>query len=121
MKFVIQGYLPGLNEYTKACRGNAYGANTLKKNTERIIALYARQARLKPFTKPVKIKINWYEKNNRRDIDNVVFAKKFILDALVKMHILIDDSRKYVKDIIDHVETDTTNPRIEVEILEVEG
>lgn len=121
MKFTIQGSLPGLNEYTKACRGNAYGANTLKKNTERIIALYARQARLKPFTKPVKIQINWHEKNNKRDIDNVVFAKKFILDALVKMHVLIDDSRKYVKDIIDHVETDAANPRIEVEILEVEG
>lgn len=121
MKFTIQGSLPGLNEYTKACRGNAYGANTLKKNTERIIALYARQARLKPFTKPVKIQINWHEKNNRRDVDNVVFAKKFILDALVKMHVLIDDSRRYVKDIIDHVETDAANPRIEVEILEVEG
>lgn len=120
MKFVIQGSLPGLNEYTKACRGNAYGANALKKNTERIIALYARQARLKPFTKPVEIKINWFEKNNRRDIDNVVFAKKFILDALVKMHVLSDDSRKFVKEIIDHVETDTENPRIEVEILEVE-
>lgn len=51
----------------------------------------------------------------------MVFAKKFILDALVKMHVLIDDSRKYVKDIIDHVETDAANPRIEVEILEVEG
>ena len=120
MKFVIQGSLPGLNEYTKACRGNAYGANTLKKNTERIITLYARQARLKPFSKPVMIHIEWFEKNNRRDIDNVVFAKKFILDALVKMHVLSDDSRKYVKEITDHVETDSSNPRIEVTILEVE-
>ena len=120
MKFVIQGSLPDLNEYTKTCRGNAYGANTLKKNTERIITLYARQARLKPFTKPVMIHIEWFEKNNRRDIDNVVFAKKFILDALVKMHVLSNDSRKYVKEITDHVETDTVNPRIEVTILEVE-
>lgn len=120
MKFVIQGSLPGLNEYTKACRGNAYGANTLKKNTERIITLYARQARLKPFTKPVMIHIEWFEKNNRRDIDNIVFAKKFILDALVKMHVLSDDSRKYVKEITDHVETDASNPRIEVTVLEVE-
>ena len=33
-KFVIQGRLDGLNEYTKANRGNRYAGNKMKKDNE---------------------------------------------------------------------------------------
>lgn len=48
------------------------------------------------WTKPIKIHFHWIEGNKRRDLDNIAFAKKFILDAMVKYGKLSDDNRKYV-------------------------
>lgn len=67
---------------------------------------------------PIGLKIKWYEPNNRRDIDNITFGTKFILDSMVCMGIIEDDSRKYVDSIEHVVYTDKDNPRIEVEINE---
>lgn len=52
--------------------------------------------RLPVFTHPVQIHFHWVESNKRRDLDNICFAKKFILDALVKSGKLKDDNRKFV-------------------------
>lgn len=119
MKFTVDGRLIGLNEYTKACRGNKYLANKLKKSQE-VQILYGLSLTSKKcvFTSPVAISITWYEPNSRRDVDNVVFAKKFILDALVQAGVLKDDSQKYVKSFNELVLVDKNNPRIEVEIKE---
>ena len=43
----------------------------------------------------------YHEPNRRRDKDNVGAAKKFILDGLVKAGVLIDDSPRYVKMLVD--------------------
>jgi len=56
------------------------------------------------WTKPIKIKFTWIESNKRRDLDNISFAKKFILDALVKYGKLTDDNRNYVYGFIDEFE-----------------
>lgn len=117
--FVIKGRLDGLNEYTKFNRSNKYLGSKIKKNNEKVVILAIKQANLKKICKyPVEIIINWYEPNNRRDIDNVTFAIKFILDSLVKTGILIDDSRKYVTKVTHEVMTDKENPRIVVTLKE---
>lgn len=114
-KFTINGRLDGLNEYTKANRGNKYGANTLKKRNQKEVLQGVYRAKLKPIDKyPLKVKIAWYEPNLRRDIDNVTFATKFILDALVQGGYIVDDSQKYINDISHKVLVDKSNPRIEV-------
>lgn len=66
---------------------------------------------------PCKLKITWYEPNRRRDVDNVVFGVKFILDELVACGIIPNDSQKYVNQITNGVYCDSNNPRIEVRIL----
>lgn len=122
IKFVIKGKLDGLNEYIRACRANRYkGAEMVKKN-ERLVMAYILQAvnfgevyEVKNY--PIKLNINWYEMDNRRDIDNITFATKFIQDSLVRTGILDDDSRKYINQVNHSVFTDKENPRIEVEIL----
>ena len=122
IKFVIKGKLDGLNEYIRACRANRYkGAEMVKKN-ERLIMAYILQAvnfgevyEVKNY--PIKLNINWYEQDNRRDIDNITFATKFIQDSLVRTGILEDDSRKYINQVNHSVFTDKENPRIEVEII----
>lgn len=92
---VLPFRLPGLNEYTAACRGNRFaGANMKHKAQEQILRCLGG---IEPITKPVTVRIEWMEKNARRDVDNVSFAKKFILDALVTGEILPDDSRKWVR------------------------
>ena len=81
-----------------------------------------RQGKLKRIDKyPIKLKIAWYEPDNRRDVDNITFAVKFILDELVSAGIIKDDSRKYVSAIENVVLTDRNDPRIEVEIIEGES
>ena len=120
MKFTIYGRLSSLNEYTLQCRANMYGGNKLKKKNENIICEAIRDSQLEIVKKyPVKLKITWYEPNKRRDLDNIVFATKFIQDALVKMGILENDSQKYINGLEHQVLVDNNNPKIVVEILEV--
>lgn len=100
--FEIPLKLPSLNEYTSACRSNAFKGSKMKKETEDSISLFLR--RVPEFEGPVFIGFHWIEKDNRRDLDNIAFAKKFILDALVKKGKLKDDGRKYVKGFRDTFE-----------------
>ena len=120
VKFTIKGRLAGLNEYTESNRSNPRKGNRVKHAEQLKVSVAIRNARLTPIDKPVVVYINWYEKDNRRDIDNITAAKKFIMDSLVEMKVLKDDSRRYVKQIYDCVKTDTKNPRIEVELIEVQ-
>ena len=94
--------LPSLNDYIRACRGNRYGANNLKKTLEEEIGYFL--APLPTFEKPVKIHFLWIEGNKKRDYDNIAFAKKFILDALQKCGKLSNDNRKWVKGFSDDFE-----------------
>lgn len=120
MKFTISGRLPALNDYTKACRGNKYLGAKMKKDTEELIRWYIRAAHLQQVDGPVFVWFTWIEKDERRDPDNVAFGKKFIFDALVAAGIIPNDNRKYVRGFQDEFRTDKQNPRIEVEIMEVE-
>jgi Holliday junction resolvase RusA-like endonuclease len=119
-KFIIKGRLDGLNEVILANRTNKYKGAKIKKDNETIVIYYARLYKLKPITKyPIKLKIDWYEKNKRRDIDNVLSAKKFILDGLVKAKILKGDGQKYFDEVVkENVYIDKENPHIEVTIIE---
>ena len=119
MKFVIDGRLAGLNDYINACRDNKYRANTMKRDNEFIVFLAIKQAHLKKVESyPVQLKITFYEPNMKRDIDNISFATKFILDALVRSGILENDNQKKVNGLIYEFKHDKENPRIEVVINE---
>ena len=118
MKFTIYGRLPSLNEYIKECRGNKYSANKMKTQVENCIYFAIRQAKLEKVTEyPITLKITWYEKNMKRDVDNIVFATKFIQDALVRAGILVNDGQKQISSLVHHVTIDRKNPRVDVEIF----
>lgn len=91
--------LPSANDYIKACRTNPHVGAKMKAKTEVAIAAYI--VWLPKFKNPVKIQFHWIESNGRRDLDNICFAKKFILDALVKCGKLKDDNRKCVTSFTD--------------------
>ena len=102
------------NGYVDLCRENRYKAAKYKRNIEDEIGYYIR--RLPRFDNPVKIHFHWIEENRRRDLDNICFAKKFILDALVKYRRLKDDNRKCVTAFTD---TFGYGPKTKV-IIEIE-
>lgn len=120
MRFTINGRLSSLNEYTKANRSNRFQGAYLKKKNQTIIG-YSLTG-LKPIEKyPVEVSIKWCEPNQRRDIDNITFATKFILDTLVQKRLLEDDSQRFVSKINHEVVVDKANPRIEVNIRAIES
>ena len=94
MKYELDMKLPSLNDYTRWCRGNKYLAAKRKAEIEQEIGL--RLSKMPKMNNPIKIHFHWIEGNKRRDLDNICFAKKFILDALVKFGKLKDDNRKCV-------------------------
>lgn len=101
-KIEIPLKLPSLNEYINVCRTNKYAAASFKKQQEESLMWFLKK--LPVFEKPVSIHFHWIEKNQKRDIDNIAFAKKFILDALVKLGKLKDDNQQYVKSFTDTFE-----------------
>jgi len=89
--------IKGYNEYINACRRNKYAGARMKADIETEI-MWQIKAQLKQQTvnTPVTIKFTWVEENEKRDLDNICSAKKFILDSLVKLNIIPNDNRKYV-------------------------
>ncbi len=119
---MIKQKLPSLNEYTAACRTNAYKGAKFKAEVEEVIGWAIKQAvTSKSLRKPsgaVMVRFEWHERTKKRDADNIASAKKFILDALVKMRVLEDDSRKYVKGFHDEIVDDATD-FVAVELVDI--
>lgn len=119
----IPGRLPGLNEYTTACRTNPQKGNRMKKDAQEAVMwhILAQMRRCK-FERPVFLLFTFYEQDRRRDKDNVSsFARKVIQDALVKAGTLQDDGWDYVTGAVDRFYVDKENPRIVVEFIEQEA
>jgi len=119
-KFVIHKRLIGLNEYTNVNRYNKYAGAKQKKDEQEYIKMCIKQqlGNLK-IDKPVVGYFTWIEENKRRDLDNICFAKKFILDSLVELRILKDDNRKMVCGFRDDFKyADKSMVIVELETLE---
>lgn len=114
----IEGGFPSLNDYIRAVNSNRFKGNAMKQECTSIAAWAARAARMPRFTRPVTVRFTWVERNRRRDIDNVAFAKKFVLDGLVAAGVIGNDTPQYVTGFEDRFEYDGRNPRIIVEVTD---
>ena len=71
--------------------------------------------------KPVYMVYKWFEKDRRRDLDNISsYGRKIIQDSLVRLGILKDDGWKQITGFRDEFYVDKVEPRIEVIIEEHE-
>lgn len=113
MRFRINTKLPSLNDYIDACRKNKYAGAEFKRQTENLILYYIYEGinngDLKPIAKQAFVHFEWHEKTKKRDADNIVSAKKYILDALQSALILPNDSRKYIAGFTDRIIDDNDN------------
>ena len=113
------GRLPGLNEIIAAAkRVRKYQPYAIMK--ERYTNEIGWLAKKLPVYERVNITITWYEPNRRRDPDNITGGQKFVLDGLVAGGAIKDDSQRYVNSILHRFEVDKDNPRVEIEVQEVQ-
>lgn len=119
-RLIIDGSLMSLNEYIRICRGNKYAANSVKTAAGALVLsyinIYLKGVR---FDKKVQMNFLWVCKDRRQDPDNICFAKKFILDALVKSGVIPNDGWNNIAGFSDSFQIDKEHPRIEIAIREV--
>lgn len=101
-RIVIPYRFPSFNVYVNECRKNRFAGANMKKDIEQSIRPYLMD--LPTMKRPVRIDFVWVEQNRKRDPDNLCYARKFILDALVDCGVLVDDSWNYVKGFKDQFE-----------------
>jgi Holliday junction resolvase RusA-like endonuclease len=86
--------MQALNDYIKENRGarGKFMGNKYKKFQTEDVAKQILKQNPPHFTKPVIVEFHWVEINKKRDPDNFVFAKKFVLDGMVKAGVISNDS-----------------------------
>lgn len=122
IKFTIYGSLPNLNDYTQANRGkNWYKGAKMKADAQEQCEWAIAQQCKGQHLDCCNVEIVWYEPNAKRDPDNIIFAKKFIFDALITQGVLDNDGQKQILSIKECVKVDKLCPRIEVTLHEPSG
>lgn len=117
---VVEGRSPSLNDFISAERANRHvGAKMKRRETDRARAA-AVAAGMPRFVGPVAVRFLWVERDRRRDLDNVAFAKKVVLDGLVEAGVLEDDGQRHVAALQDTFEVDPARPRVVVEVEDVD-
>lgn len=120
-KFEINKKLPSYNEYSNTNRKNRYAGAKMKKEIEiEIWAYILGQLKQIKITNPIFITFTWIEENKKRDLDNICFAKKFILDALQKSGVIENDNIRHVRGFTDKFEY-ADKSKVIVELEEIEN
>lgn len=94
-----------LNEYINKERQNKYVAAKIKDDLTNQVMYQCLQSRwIRPKGK-VDMLFKWHVKG-RHDSDNIAFAKKYVLDGMVKAGVLENDNPKCVRHLADYIYRD---------------
>lgn len=94
-----------LNEYEKIVRGNKFAGAKYRKKIKNIVHYLATLLKFElPKNTKFDVHFQWFKPNNRKDHDNIAFAKKFIFDGLIQAKILEDDRPKFINNLSDSFE-----------------
>ena len=91
-----------LNEYIERERTNRMIASSIKKKLTNTVMIQALSANCNKPKRQVDMIFTWHVKG-RYDSDNIAFAKKFVLDGMVKAGVLENDSPKWVRHLKDYI------------------
>ena len=118
---VIHARLNNLNDYISAEGASRYKGAAMKARNEALVKVAIKQQmRSIRIERPVYMEYTWYERNKRRDLDNISsFGRKVIQDALVQTRVLVNDGWNEIVGFSDQFYVDAANPPIEVLIREV--
>lgn len=92
-----------------------------KSETAMLVGVAAKKAKLPPMAGLVCVRLVWYAPDaRRRDCDGLAPMMKAILDCLVELNVLPDDSSRYVSDVrLGPIVIARDNPRFEIHIRRV--
>ena len=121
MKLVIPGTLPSLNEMINYSKTNKFKYVKMKDDAIATVSWLAKKQLGNVKIKKADFIITWYCPNRRKDKDNISAGQKFIFDGLQDAGILSNDGWQEINSFEHRFEIDKVNPRVEVEIREVEG
>jgi len=105
-RFEIPAKFPSLNEYVNENRKSAQAGHAMKKKYDLIVMTAVLAQRPKRHHSCCMVTIEWHEEAYRRDIDNITYAAKFILDGLRKAGVLIEDNQRVVNRINNQIIVD---------------
>ena len=119
LQIVIPKTFSSLNQYIDALgkrKGRWNAGAAMKAKDQKTIRQYLPNVRLH---KPVRIDYTFYERDRRRDHDNVSgYFHKIFQDALVEKGILPDDGWNWITGFSDSFYVDKAAPRIQINITE---
>lgn len=94
--------LPGMNDYTDACRRSPHSGARMKKEAQEDCEWVIRLTKKGKIREPVRLHYTFIEQNKKRDLDNIAgFAHKVIQDALVNQGVLSNDGWKSISGFSD--------------------
>ena len=108
MKLILNMPFITLNEYINAERTNKFKAAKIKQQQTNSVAYLAMEQKFKLPDNKHDVIFTWYKPNNRQDHDNICFAKKFLMDGLIKAKALKDDNPRYIGNFHDIFVLDKT-------------
>lgn len=116
---VINSNLTDLNTYISQFNRNRYIANNTKQDDTMEVYWACKEQAIKPVKKKVRLEFIWYVKNRRKDPDNISsFARKALLDGMVKAGVLKDDGLDEIDSFSDKFIIDTEE-QITIDIIDV--
>lgn len=122
MYHIIFPELPALNEYLQITRSRyGYSARIKRKYTNQCKQCFLTQlSKNNKLEYPYEFIFIWYNKNKRKDPDNISFAHKFIFDGMQTSGFMDNDNWAHILDISDFYLVDKDNPRVEMYIVKPE-
>jgi len=94
MKKTIYYNFTFLNEMINLNRTNKYKAAKIKRETT--FAMYHEFYSQEKIKTPVRLKFTWLVLNKRRDLDNLSYAVKEIVDGMVKAKVIPNDNLMHI-------------------------
>ena len=117
MSIIFDFPFVSLNEYIDAEREDKYKASNIKKKQTRNVCLIARSKKfVLPSNTVFDVHFTWFKPNNRKDHDNICFAKKFILDGVVEAQSIKNDNPKFIGDFSDKFRVDKSKNYVWVKV-----
>lgn len=101
-----------LNDYIDSERTNRIIASSIKKKLTNIVIKQCLYANCNKPKYKVDMTFRWHVKG-RHDSDNIAFAKKYVLDGMVKAGVLENDNPKWVRHLKDYIYHDVKKPNLD--------